>query len=646
MDELFPPYRPENRYVLPIFLILVSLMVVGNPVQAQERAEKSWKISFEGNETFSDRVLRDMIATSRPAFFQRLLGRTGAFEIREMELRRDVIRVERYYQRRGFDQVQVSYRLEPMRRDWKKHVIFEVTEGVPLRVGYMEIEFDSSQESEERIRVSRVYRRAEQRHAWQPGQRYQPIRQTDVEGAFREAMQESGHAYATVEIETELRESSGEVDIRILNRPGPRMRFESFDVTGDYTVDDRIIIRETGIRRGEVYSRASMQTAQRELFNHHLFRFATVSIPEEPSADSTLALTLRVREYPKRSIHTTIGFGREELLRGQVGWQHRNVNGWAHRFGVTGRASFIEQRFGMDYLMPYVFNTRSSFVSSPYAQHRLEPAFELFRIGFTNSLIYRYSERLTGSVSYDLTYNQELTRQPETSLPDTVLNYNTGSFTLSGFYSSSGIRSRIGEGWQIQPSLELSSLFAEGTYSYRKLSLDVRRYQPLNSTLTIAARIEGGLIHSPSTDSLPSTIRYFTGGTNSVRGWSRQTLGPTLAVTDQAGEFDRYVPIGGRALFNFNLELRQDLHGLINRFGMAVFLDGGQVWRTVRRLDERPVQFGAGGGFRYESPIGPIRVDIGYKLNPTDEDLNIYAGQRYGSAWNRLGFHFSIGQAF
>jgi outer membrane protein insertion porin family len=106
------------------------------------------------------------------------------------------------------------------------------------------------------------------------------------------------------------------------------------------------------------------------------------------------------------------------------------------------------------------------------------------------------------------------------------------------------------------------------------------------------------------------------------------------------------VPIGGRASFSFNTEFRFRFDGFIKGFGMATFLDGGQVWRSFENIATTPIQFGTGAGLRYQSPIGPIRVDIAYKINPTDEDLQFYQGVDFGSAWDRWGIHFSIGQAF
>lgn len=127
----------------------------------------------------------------------------------------------------------------------------------------------------------------------------------------------------------------------------------------------------------------------------------------------------------------------------------------------------------------------------------------------------------------------------------------------------------------------------------------------------------------------------------------RQELGPKEAVFDSLGAFSGYVPTGGKATLSFNFELRQDVDRFIKGLSFAGFIDGGQVWKTIRTTENRPIQFGVGGGVRYESPIGPIRVDLGYKVNPTDEDLNIYQGDKsMSSAWNRWHFHFSIGQAF
>ncbi|MEX2351010.1 MAG: BamA/TamA family outer membrane protein [Balneolaceae bacterium] len=610
--------------------------------QAADRPDTIWHVEFDGNRTFSNMVLRDITATSAPSLLQKIFRRTDDYAFNENEVRRDVIRIERFYHRRGFESAEVSWVVEPQRKEWKKVVRFTVKEGPATQIAETIVEFDAPEEIENAIRGTRNFERALGRHDFQAGTRYQPIHRADVEGRFVQAIQESGYAWAVVEVEEERNSETGQVTIRILCTPGPLTTFSNFILDGELSVSDRIALRETTLREGELFDPSRMQTAQRELFNHHLFRFATVSLPEQEQ-DSTLDVSIRIREHPLRSIEATGGVGREEILRAQVTWLHRNVLQRGHRFSATGRASFIDQRAGMEYMIPYAFNTHSSYVSSPYVQHRVEPSFELLRVGFSNSLIYQYSRDLTGSVSYEITFNEELSSRPEATLPDSVLSYNTASLIFSGYYSQGLGRSE--QGWVVHPLLEFSSLFDEGTYGFQKASLDVRKYTRITDGLMLAKRVQGGVIFSAEQDSLPGTVRFFSGGTNTVRGWSRQMLGPKRVQLD-GGEFVEYVPIGGRALFNFNVELRQRLDRIIPGLGIAVFLDGGQVWRHVEESGNRPVQFGSGAGIRYDSPIGPVRIDFAYKLNPTDEDLGIYNGVRHGSEMNRIGIHFSIGQAF
>ncbi|MGF1671302.1 MAG: outer membrane protein assembly factor [Balneolaceae bacterium] len=642
-ENVFPNFNPFFSFVV---LILVQFLFFPLQTGAQdsERSDIIWKVKFEGNETFSDMLLHNIIAADSPNFFQKTFGKTSRFELIEDEIRRDVIRIQRYYQRRGFSNIAVDYAIEELRKKWKKKVIFTVREGSPIRIRNTSVDIDADSSDIAHIRNSREFQRALVNHDFVQGNRYQSIRTPDAEGVFEEVMQNLGYAFAEAEVEAVIDTAAHAADIVIINRPGPRTRIDEFIVEGDITVPKRIVTRETGIQIGDLYSRRSIQEAQRQIFNHHLFRFATIGIPEQPR-DTSLTMLLRVREYPPRSVQTSIGIGREEIVRGQVSWQHRNISGTGHRFSSTSRGSFIEQRVNADYLIPFVFNTKSSYVASIFGQRRLEPSFELLRTGITNSLIYQPRRNLTGSFSYEFSINKETSRRERrTALPDTVLNFDVSSLSFSGFYSQ-GL-SREQRGWVVQPSLEISGTFGEATFRFQKFALDVRRFTELSGSTVLATRINSGAIFFTQNDSLPSTIRFFTGGTNTVRGWTRQDLGPKVETFNEDGTFNRFIPIGGRVLLNFNLEIRQQFDSFIDGFGIAAFLDGGQVWRNFDRLNERSIQFGTGGGFRYQSPIGPVRIDLGYKVNPTQQDLDIFDGQDFGNIWNKINIHFSIGQAF
>jgi outer membrane protein insertion porin family len=453
-----------------------------------------------------------------------------------------------------------------------------------------------------------------------------------------------------VSVESDIDTSGLSAEVTIISDTGPRAKVSEITVEGIKSIPDTYVIRESGITIGQTYSHEKIQEAQRELFNHHLFQFVTIGIPEQEQ-DSTLNLRMRVREAPLRTVEASLGFGTSDLVRGQLSWIHRNAFGKGHRFTATGRASFIQQLVSLDYLFPYFYNNKSSIVISPFGEHQLEESFELFTLGLTNSYIYRYNQNLTGSISYEATKNIERSEKRNVSLPDSTNRYDLSSLQFNGYYSQGYGREQLG--WVIQPYLELSGFFNIATFQFQKASIDIRRFTRLSESTILAARVQGGGIINASADSLPRNIRFFLGGTNSVRGWFRQELGPKQAnfrtetvEGDTVTTFDRYVPIGGRAKFAFNIELRQDMDKLLDGFGVAAFLDGGQVWGSVNTLSERPIQFGAGGGFRYQSPIGPVRIDLGYKLNPSDEDLGIYRDNHSAGFWDRAAIHFSIGQAF
>lgn len=644
-----PPLR-NSRFTKPYKLLLLFLFLpaVAKPAAViqddnPDRDPVVWRVSFEGNDNYSNIVLRRTIAARHPNLGRKLIRRYSDYKLNETELRRDRIRILRYYQRRGYSDVEVDLVIEPRRKEWKKDVIFRIREGEPIRITESEVVIDADSITKKQLRESRDFNRQIDRHEFRQGNLYQTIRKPDIEGRFVESLQNHGYPWATIAIESEVDSTAKTARVRIIAKPGTKAYFTNFEFEGVETVPERIVMRETDIHPGDVYSRRKLQEAQRQIFGHHLFRFATITLPEQPQ-DSTLDVLVRVRENPLRTVQASVGFGNEELLRGQLSWQHRNISGTGHRLGFSGRGSFIAQRVGADYTIPYVFNNRSSFVTAPYGQRRTEPAFDLLRAGLNNSLIYQVRRNFTLTGSYEFSINRENTRRDDVTLPDSVLDYNVSSLLFTGYYSE-GI-SREPTGWVIQPTAEFSGTFGEATFRFQKFSLDVRHFKPISESTTIAGRINTGVIFYSQPDSLPANIRFFAGGTNSVRGWTRQTLGPKRATFDENGNFDGYVPLGGRAMFNFNLELRQQLNELITGLGFALFLDGGQVWRALDRIDERAVQFGTGGGIRYQSPIGPIRVDVGYKLNPFDEDLKRFAGEEFGGRMSRIGIHFSIGQAF
>lgn len=613
-------------------------------LQDEPRAPQVTELNIEGNSSFSGMVLKDVIATKEPSFFRKLqFWRKEGFEFSELELRRDVIRIQRFYKRRGFYDVRVRYEVETGDKEYKRKVQFIIEEGQPTMVSSLELIYEDT--PEDRIQEIREYKDVEQADSKNPlreGRRYEAVRHPDIQAAYLNALRNSGFAFASARIEADVDTVAREADVKVFMNPGEQAYFNDIEVEGDLSVGPDLIRYHSNIDKGDLYSLRSMRNAQQLIFRHPLVRLVTLSQPDQVEGDS-VDIRIRVREQALRTIEIQGGIGNEELVRGQVSWTHRNPFGNGHRFNATGRASFIEQRGNLEYLIPGFVTPRSNLSFSPFGLRKNEDNFLINSFGINNNLSYYRSRKLVGNLSYEFSLNDEVLKDADGARRDSSQVYNISAVQLSGIYNES--TGQRGRGWAIRPFVEFSGFFETGSIVYQRFSLDVRRFLNLGETTRLALRTDAGLLLSGSPFDTPANIRFYTGGTNSVRGWSRRQLGPKRAVFDDQGNFQQYLPLGGQSMATFNVELRQELNFILNGLQIAGFFDGGQVWLNNQDTNLRELQFGSGGGFRYMSPIGPVRVDLGWKVNPNEEDLNSFANENFGGV-RRWALHFSIGQAF
>jgi outer membrane translocation and assembly module TamA len=185
-------------------------------------------------------------------------------------------------------------------------------------------------------------------------------------------------------------------------------------------------------------------------------------------------------------------------------------------------------------------------------------------------------------------------------------------------------------GYQLAIHGESAGRFLPGSYNYYALSWDLRHYLPLRESLVVANRVYVGNIDQADDDpaNVPFSKKFFLGGASSIRGWGRYEISPLSSG----------YPIGGNSLFAFSSELRSNLRG---NLGGVLFLDGGNVWTDGWTVKLDDLRYAVGAGVRYLTPVGPVRFDVGWQLNPIPGLL--IDGAEQARAWR---MHFSIGQAF
>jgi outer membrane translocation and assembly module TamA len=185
------------------------------------------------------------------------------------------------------------------------------------------------------------------------------------------------------------------------------------------------------------------------------------------------------------------------------------------------------------------------------------------------------------------------------------------------------------QGYVINAHMEKAGQILRGSFEYTELSGEVRGYIPLGSRFVWANRARSGTLAGSSAALIPFYKRYFVGGSSSVRGWGRYQVSPLTP----AGQ-----PIGGRTMMEVSTEARFGIRG---KLGGVLFVDGGNVWEGPWEVRASELRWAVGPGIRYDTPIGPMRVDLGLQLNPI-EGL-VVDGREANRKWR---VHFSIGQAF
>jgi outer membrane protein assembly factor BamA len=180
---------------------------------------------------------------------------------------------------------------------------------------------------------------------------------------------------------------------------------------------------------------------------------------------------------------------------------------------------------------------------------------------------------------------------------------------------------------------------AGGQFNYFEAIGDVRGFVPLPARAVLAMRGRYGGIWGD----IPMTERLFSGGAVSQRGFSERRLAPFVHGAtfkpDGSVSGSAYVPYGGGGLIETSVEARVPVTTVRSMpLGFVAFLDGGDVTETPGELDVGNLNWAVGGGLRLVTAIGPVRLDVGYRLNRTG-DGNPDPNQHFA-------YHLTIGEAF
>lgn len=379
---------------------------------------------------------------------------------------------------------------------------------------------------------------------------------------------------------------------------GPRYRLGEVVLAQD-TLDEDVVLRLMDYTPGQAYSADRLHQLDRALSDSGYY--SSVDVRADPAAAQDLIVPVTVQAEPrKRHLYSAgAGFATDVGPRVRLGYENRRINRRGHRFNARLRASLVEQNLTTEYQIP-LEHPQSEWLTFSAAVVREETdTFDstALRLGARATHL-RFGGWLETAFIEASRENFEIGATRDTS-----------TFLLPGVSyarTKSDGALRTARGWRLFAEIKGGAEgFGSDTSLIRaRLAADWVTTLPWRGR--IITRAEAGALASGDFDKLPPSLRFFAGGDNSVRGYELDTLGPR----DATGQV-----IGGRYLAVASLEYEHPIRGA---WSAASFVDAGNAFDNEFSED---IKLGVGVGLRWQSPVGPVRVDLAHPLNDDGDTL-------------------------
>lgn len=471
---------------------------------------------------------------------------------------------------------------------------------------------------------------------------------------------DQGYAFVNVSPQTRPDRTNNTVDVTFRIERGEKMRIGKINILGNDPTFDKVIRRELRVVEGDIFRGSRLEASKFRLMRLGFFEDVQISTPrgKEPG---TLDVNVKVAEQPTGSFSFGLGFSGQEGFTAQGSISKNNFMGLGFALSASGNLSRFRRQANLSFFDPYFADSRWTFRFDAYY---LDQSYQFVQT-FQDQNEYRRGGTI--AIGRYLDRRDDIQLQLQYTIADVGIR-NTQAYQqklIGGELFRNGLTSTLGvslmvdkrnnrivptRGVLLSASVALSGGFKVGQdrflrllggeFNFVETKLNFRWYQPLipksdflvfrfNATLGAAWTTDGRV--------LPVIHRYRAGGMLSVRGFQWLSLGPSIRQTgsdDPTRPEDRLV-IGGTQTWINNVEIEANL---IKSAGISavVFFDAGNAFGDAWGngfINPLGLRTSAGFGVRWRSPVGPLRFEWGFPLQP-----------REGEKTN--DFQFTIGSFF
>lgn len=609
------------KYLLRFIFISGLISIQPLWLSAQSNYEVR-KINFKGNKTLDKDFLLERLAMKEVSWFQKRITKKDPYLYNDELINLDIERLNRIYQSEGFLEAKVN--LQPPKIDEKKKTVkltIEIVEGEPVVVD--SITFKLTGEAYN-VKMDSLTKKVLRDIKLGHGDRFRDEGLMDDIMIIENAFKNLGYAYASSTYDLYLRPEQHLTGIHYLINPGQLSYIGITSLEGNKHVKEKFIRKQLKYKEGDLYNRSLLEKTRKNLYFLQMFRVVSV-LPQmgEDSSRNPIPVRLYVEEAPRLNSRVGVGYGTEDKFRTFVDLTYLGFLGGARRLNLQLKHSAIlPYSASLRWIQPRFFSDRSAIEINPYLNRTKEPGYDTRTIGLKVPVGYEFNPRWTVSLSY---YFENVIQTIEPNDPDFIAQpsdkfpYNKSGFILGTIYNDAKPQFSATKGTNLSLAFKVNGFIFGGDFSYTRLWGTYRTYYQIGDFTLAFKLMAGGISSADSSGFIPVEDRFYSGGSTSVRGWNRAELGPKR----ESGS-----PRGGSSTLESSFEVRFPLFW---RLSAVAFLDVGNTWLQEYTYHLNELAYAVGPGLRIETPIGPVRFDVGFPV------------------WNdkrRPQFFISVGQAF
>ena len=563
-------------------------------------------VRIEGNMHYSTKDIRARMKVREASLLSR-----GVFS-REL-LDQDVQTIQAMYRNAGFEgtTVQGSYQEHEHIVD----IVIQIQEGKQLPVDFVTILGNyavKEQEIRDKIQLKE-------------GDTYTPVAVDQARATITQFYYSMGYPDVRVEPTVNRVQENNGMHVTFQITEGDAYKIGNIIVTGNTRTKEKIIHRNSNLYPNTPYNPEAILESQQKLYATGLFNFVSI-VPLQQNLPGVRNLLIQVEDAKPIQLTYGIGYQEFERVRGTIEISHNNLFGLDRSISLRTRYSTRERLVQSTYREPRLFNRNLDGFASTFVEHADRPFYTVNRIDFSLQVLKRFSPQanlvLTSSYQAanigDIGVNPHARTLPPEQGPCQIcqitrfgtsyiqdrrndpLNPSSGTFSTTTFQVASRA---IGSELNFTSFYNQSSFYAPAPNGVFATSFRFGWNHPFGFTDQLAPG---------QTQKLPPTERYFAGGSTTLRGYGLDEARPSGGNVMTLGNFEYRVPL---RLFP------------ISGVGDALFYDTGNVFAGLPDIHLREFKHNVGFGLRYQTPVGPARLDFGFNLNrqrradQTREDL-------------------------